>query len=38
MMLSLRSEDEIDIYDVQIVSVAVKAATFVSLPLNFLVN
>lgn len=37
-MLSLRSEDEIDIYDVQIVSVSVKAAAFVSFPLKFQFN
>lgn len=30
MMLSVRSEGEIDIYDVQIVSASIKAATFVS--------
>jgi hypothetical protein len=38
MMLSLRSEDNIDIYNVQIVSVSVKAATFVSFPLKFSFN
>lgn len=31
MMLSVRSEDGIDIYGVQIVSVSIKAGTFVSL-------
>ena len=31
MMLSVRSEGEIDIYEVQIVSVGIKAAAFVSL-------
>lgn len=30
MMLSLRSEEDVDIYDAQIVSVSVKAAAFVS--------
>lgn len=34
MMLSVRSDDAVDIYNVQIVSVSVKAGTFVSLPAN----
>jgi hypothetical protein len=36
MMLSVRSEPDIDIYDVQVVSVSVKAGTFVSVSDTFL--